>query len=380
MPSVVGIEGFVHDEFDAVYGASARNFTERGELGAAVAVYVDGDPVVDLWGGVSIEDGGPSGPWDRDTLVCMFSVNKSVIALCAHLLADQGALEYDNPVAHYWPEFAQAGKQAMTVRQLLGGLGALVFPDQVPDGKVFDWEAVVEGLARQEPAWPIGSSGAYHASTYGHLVGELVRRVSGKTPDVYFRKEIAEPMGIDYWFAVPSGQETRVSDILPSPLGIEKTETFTRTWLRILPYPDLIGVVNDPRYSSEIMPSGFGRGNARAIAKLYAALSLGGTANGFTLLSPEALQEATTLQWQGECGLTGRRLRSAMGFLLNCPPYMPAGPNAAAFGHPGAGGSLGFADPDRRLSFAYCTNLMTAEDGVGDRCEGLVEATFVSTR
>lgn len=152
MESNVHVDGFADDGFDRVRSVFVDNFTERDEVGAAVAVYFDGEPVVDLWGGVTIEDGEPNGPWERDTLVCMASVNKGLAAICAHRLVDQGELDYDEPVAHYWPEFAQAGKEDVTVRQLIGGWAALIFPDEVPDGKAFDWEAMVDGLAKQEPA------------------------------------------------------------------------------------------------------------------------------------------------------------------------------------------------------------------------------------
>lgn len=377
-PAEPGVEGFSDERFDGVRSVFMENFTERGEVGAAVAVYLDGEPVVDLWGGDTVRNGERAGPWERDTLVCMFSVNKSVTALCAHRLADQGKLDYDKPVAHYWPEFAQAGKEDVTVRQLMGGLAALVYPDGVPDGKAFDWDAMIDGLAETAPAWPVGAQGAYHASTYGHLVGELVRRTSGQMPDDYFRKEIAEPFGIDYWFSVPAAERHRVSEVLPNPgsVAAKATDTLVRSWLRILPQPDILGLMNGSEHGHEVMPSAFGRGNARAIGKVYAALSMGGTLDGVTIMSPETLKKATTLQWEGKCGLTDRELRGAIGFFLNAPDYLPAGPNKNAFGHFGAGGAIGIADPERRLAFSYCTNYMCAGEDVGDRCKALIDAVF----
>lgn len=380
----VDIDGFVHDDFARVQSTFAKNFTERDEVGSAVAVYLEGEPVVDLWGGVTVHDGERNGPWERDTLVCMFSVNKSMTAICAHRLADQGKLDYDKPVAHYWPEFAQAGKDGVTVRQLMGGLAALVYPDEVPDGRAFDWEAMVDGLAETAPAWPVGTKGAYHTSTYGHLVGELVRRITGQMPDDYFRTEIADPLGIDYWFSVPEAQRHRVSEILPNPdslaakLAEDTVQAFARAW-RIAPHPNIVGLVNDPQYGHEVMPSAWGKGNARAVGKLFAALSIGGTLDGYTVVSPETLKEATTLQWEGVDFPEGvREVRYAMGVFLNSPPHLPMGPNMNAFGAPGAGGALGFADPDRRLAFSYCTGFMTAGQGVGDRCEALIDATIAS--
>lgn len=379
-----GIDGFVHSDFDRVRSAFAENFVERGEVGAAMAVYVGGDPAVDLWGGVTVRDGELNGPWKRDTLVCMFSVNKGVTAICGHRLADQGKLDYDKRVADYWPEFAQAGKSEITVRQLMGGMAALVYPDEVPDGAGFDWHSTVDGLARTAPAWPVGTQGAYHGSTYGHLVGELIRRITGKMPDEYFRAEIADPLGMDYWFSVPPAERHRISEVLPNPESLAATvaesmrEKLVRAWGRILPSPDIIGVMNDPRYAHEVMPSAWGKGNARAIGKLYAALSLDGTIDGYRVISPKTLKEATTLQWEGVDPVTDRDHRYAMGLFLNTPGYLPLGPNMHAFGHPGAGGSLGFADPDRQLAFSYSTNFMAAGEGLGDRCEALIDAVFAS--
>lgn len=384
MTSATDTGGFVHDDFDNVRSVFTENFTGRGEVGASVAVYMEGDPVVDLWAGETVKEGVRSGPWDRDTLVCMFSVNKGVTAICGHRLVDQGKLEYEKKVAHYWPEFAQAGKEEITVRQLMGGMGALVYPDEVPDGMGFDWDAMVGGLARTAPAWPVGTQGAYHGSTYGHLVGELIRRITGQKPDEYFRNEIADPLGLDYWFSVPPAERHRISEVLPNPESLAAQveegalKKVIRAWGRILPSLDIIGLTNDPQYAHEVMPSAWGKGNARAIGKLYAALSLGGTLDGYTVLSNETLNKATTLQWEGIDPVTDRDHRYAMGLFLNTPGYLPLGPNMDAFGHPGASGCLGFADPDRHLAFGYSTNFMTAGEGIGDRCEALIEAVFSS--
>ncbi len=376
------VGGQTEPRFDRIREVFAENFATRGEIGASVAVFLDGEPVVDLWGGRVVQNGEAAGPWERDTIVGMMSVNKGVTAICGHRLVDQGLLDYEKPVAHYWPEFAQAGKERVTVGQVMGGLAALVFPDEVPDGKVFDWEAMVTGIAKQAPSWPVGTKGAYHSSTYGHLVGEIVRRISGLPPEDYFRTEIADPMGLDYWFTVPPSERHRVSEILPNPESVAANaiaaggnNNIGRAW-RILPRPDVTGVLNDPRYAGVVMPSGWGRGNARAIGKLFAALSVGGELDGFKIMSPETLKGATALQWNEACGLTDRPYRYAMGLFLNSPGYMPMGPNMSAFGHAGAGGSLGFADPDKRLAFSYSPNFMCSGAGVGDRCEALIDATY----
>lgn len=379
----IEIHGHCDAAFGAVKDAFARNFAQRGEVGAGVAIYQDGEPVVDLWGGRIARDGKPDGPWQSDTLVQMMSVNKALTALCAHILVERGQLDFAKPVAAYWPEFAQAGKENITVGQLVGGMAALVYPDAVPDGAAFDWTVMATGLAAQAPNWPPGTRGAYHSSTYGNLVGEVVRRVSGRLPGVFFREEVAERFGIDYWFGLPVSEQHRLSDVLNNPESVTATaiaqgptNPLGRAW-HILPVPNLFAPLDAETITRE-MPSAFGRGNARAVARLYGILARGGSLDGKHLVSEETIARMRTLQWQGNCGLTGRDFRYAMGFFLNTPGLVPLGPNPNAFGQPGAGGSLGFADPERRLGFSYCTNYMCAGAGLGDRCEALIEATFAN--
>lgn len=377
------IEGFAKPAFAKVKDTFAKNFAERGEVGAAVAVYLDGEPVVDLWGGRTAKGLDPDAPWQRDTLVRMMSVNKGVTAICAHMLADRGLLDFGRPVAFYWPEFAQAGKERITVGQLVSGMAAMVYPDAVPDGAAFDWNEMVKGLSAQAPIWEPGTKGAYHSSTYGHLVGEVIHRITGKLPGVFFREEIGEPLGIDYWFSVPPSEHHRVSDILPNPDSVTGSAISAggdtplgRAW-RVLPKSSIYGR-NEPINLNNEMPSGYGRGNARAIGKLFAALSVGGTLDGVKIMSPAAIDRMTTLQWDSICGLTGRHFRYAMGLFLSTPVFAYLGPHPDIFGHPGAGGSVGLARCSQRVSFSYSTNFMCAGAGLGERCEPLIEATFAS--
>jgi CubicO group peptidase (beta-lactamase class C family) len=375
------VSGYCRADFERLRAVFEDNFAVRGEIGGAVAIYVDGECVVDLWGGRMVKDQTPAAPWQRDTIVRMMSINKCMTALCAHLLVDRGELDLDEPVARYWPEFAAAGKAAITVAQLMSGMAAIVYPDEVPSGQAFDWNVMVEGLARQAPNWQPGTRGAYHSATYGHLIGELVRRITGDRPSAFFRREIAEPFGIDYWFRVPPSEQHRVSEVLSHPdsttysaIAQGRVTKLGRAW-HIL--PSLVPADRDrPEILDIEMPSGFGRGNARAISKLFGILATGGSLNGRVLLSPAAIRTMTTLRWDDVCGLTDRRYRYGMGMFLNTPGLVPMGPNPEAFGHPGAGGAIGFADPQRRLSFSYCTSFMCEGAGVGGRCGALIEATF----
>lgn len=375
--------GVCHEAFARVRDIFQENFEHRGEVGAAVAIYLDGACVVDLWGGRMLKDQQLSAPWQADTIIRMMSINKAMTALCAHRLADQGLLDYEAPVAAYWPEFAQAGKARITVRELMSGLAALVYPDAVPSGSAYDWDRVVEGLARQTPNWEPGTLGAYHSSTYGHLVGEVVRRISGRRPGAFFRDEIAGPFDIDYHFRVEPQDRARVSEVLSNPGSTTYTaiargsETkLGRAW-RIL--PDLDPAARDRPEALDVeMPSGFGRGNARAIARLFSILGQGGQVAGRQLVSERAIREMSTLSWTNVCPLTDRSYRYGMGMFLNTPGLVPMGPNPDAFGHPGAGGAIGFCDPVRGLAFSYCTAFMCEGAGVGERCDALITAAFDS--
>ena len=202
-------QGMVEPRFAAVQEEFERNFAERGEVGASVCVTVNGETVVDLWGGIA--DPETQAPWNKDTIVFVWSCTKGATALCAHILAARG-IELDAPVAQYWPEFAKGGKDGVTVRMVLNhqaGLPALREP--IPENGLCDWDAVVEALAAMEPLWEPGTRHGYHALVFGHLVGEVLRRVTGDSLGTIFRTEVAEPLGLDFWIGLPEEQEPRVA-------------------------------------------------------------------------------------------------------------------------------------------------------------------------
>ncbi len=368
------VHGFAEDRFSAVREAFAANFRERGEVGAAVSVYLNGRPVVDLWGGYA--DAFRSQPWQEDTIVCMMSVSKAMVAICAHILIDRGELELAAPVAQYWPEFAQAGKEAITVDCLISHLAALVFPDAVPQNAMPNWEAVIKGLAAQQPAWAPCTRGAYHSSTFGHLVGELVRRVSGMPLTTFFSKEVTGPLNADFSFGVPPEQAEHVATFLDNPetastrqIANETGSPLSRAWR---PLPRVVDVFNSPMWRTSVLPSANGHGNARAAARILAAVI--GPVDGVRLLSPQAVDVLREERWFETCGLTGRHYRFGRGFALNNPRYHPMGRNPRAFGHAGVGGSYAFADPEAGLSFGYSMNYPASGDNIGDRPRALVDA------
>ena len=373
--------GDVAPGFERVRSIFRENFAARGELGAAVAVWLDGKPVVDLWGGW--QDPRHAVPWQRDTIVCMMSVCKGIAALCALKLVEQGRLDLAAPVARYWPEFAAGGKAAVTVRQLLAHHAGLIYPDLAPPGSFFDLPAMTAAMAAQPPEWPPGTQGAYHSATYGILVGELVRRAGGRRIDHVLREEITGPLGLDYHYGLPEGDEPRVAEVVPNAGSTTMQQRFDpttkagRAWRPLK--TDEPSMFNDVRFRRGPVPEGsslYGHGNARAVGRLFAALARGGEIDGVRIFRPETVALLATQVWSGVCGLTGRDFRMALGLFLNSPVYMPMGPNPAAFGHAGAGGALGFADPGRRLGFAYSPNQMCAGAGVGERCEALIEAVY----
>lgn len=373
------VAGFCAPRFQGMQDAFMKNLSGRGEVGAAVCVYLDGEKVVDLWGGYV--DEARTTPWQEDTIVCMMSVTKGMLALCVHTLVEEGKLDLEEKVAAYWPEFAQAGKGDISVRQLVSHLAGLIYPDLAPAQSLLNWDVMVDALARQKPEWEPGTQGAYHSSTYGHLLGELVRRVSGKTFPQILAERITGPLGMDYHVGMSEEQQRRVADVIVNPdsvtaSSVARLETkLGRAW-RVRPTPPEGHYYNwKPVREAEIGSSN-GHGNARAVARLYAALARGGEIDGVRVLREDTIRSIRQEQWRGVCGMTDRTFGMGVGLFLNAPTYFPIGPNPNSFGHPGAGGAVGFADPDARISFSYCANFMCSGAALGERCDALIQSLY----
>ena len=358
----IEIHGRCDSRFDPVRAAFARHFADGLEVGAALAVTIEGEPLVDLWAGHA--DAARSRPWERDTIVNTFSCTKGMAALCAHMLVDRGALDVEAPVARYWPEFAQAGKEGVLVRHVLShtaGLPAVREP--LPEGALYDWPAMTAALERQEPWWEPGARQGYHQRTYGFLVGEIVRRIDGRSLGAFFREEVAEPLGADYHIGLPEEHEPRVAELVPipgmkgvTPSRIGDPESFPVLAARN-PWLDR-DAPNTRAYRAAEIPSSNGAGDARAFARIYGALALGGELAGVRLLSPATIAAAAVEQTRtAEDVVTGTPMRYGLGFGLHIEERGDAnGPRS--FGHGGAGGSWGYADPDARLGFGYVMNQM----------------------
>lgn len=384
----VDIQGRCAPAFSRVRQAFEENFRSRQEVGAGVCVTVEGETVVDLWAGHA--DQARTRPWTRDTIANVYSTTKGMTALCAQQLVDRGRLDLDAPVARYWPEFAAAGKAEMPVRWLLShraGLAAVREP--LPPEALYDWDAMCRALAAEVPWWEPGTDHGYHAITFGWLVGEVVHRIDGRSLGTYFREEIAEPLGADFHIGLPDAEHGRVAELSPIPppeagegldlaaaLANEPEGLLARAFLNP---PSILLGPNTPEWRRAEIPGANGHANARAVARVYAALACGGELDGVRVLSPEGIDRC---RHEESCGLDRVlriRTRIGQGFILSQDaPLAAFGPNEGAFGHPGAGGSVGFADPAARVSFGYVMNRLGPHILLDPRADALIDAVYAS--
>ena len=380
MATAAEVHGTCEPAFAAVAEAFAVNFARHEEVGAAVCVYHQGRPVVDLWGGLADRDVGL--PWQRDTLQLVFSTTKGMAATCVHLLVERGELDLDALVARYWPEFAAQGKGDIPLRWVMSheaGLAAVTGEMTMDD--VLGWHGVVEAIAAQAPVWEPGTAHGYHARSYGWILGEVVRRVSGRSLGRFFAEEIAGPFGLDFFIGLPDVELGRVAHLYPPVI-----DPATKEVMDAFMGPDtLLGQVisgpsglfgyddtwNRPDVLAAEMPSSNGVGTARAVARMYAALI--GDIDGRRLLDAATVARATEVQVSGPDKVIGMPMSFGLGYMT--PP--PAGP-PGSFGHAGAGGSLGIADPSTGWSLGYVMNQMQLGVTGDARSTGLVDAVVAS--
>lgn len=375
--SRVAIHGFAQAGFEAVRDAFADNFSRRHELGAACCIYKDGEKVVDLWGGIRNKATGEA--WEEDTMVLVFSTTKGLAAMAMALAHSRGWLDYEQRVCTYWPEFAQAGKDKVTVRQLLSHqAGLFAFGEPVDKSVVADLDRLAIVLARQRPAWEPGSRQAYHAITLGFFEGELLRRVDPQHRSLgrFFQDEIASPLGLDFYIRLPESIPTsrlavlekrnpvRALVGLPFRLMLASMNPRSAIYRALMVNPGSWVSLDDERvYARNLeVPSGGGVGTARAIARAYSVFATGGRELG---LRPETLHALSAPAIPSEHGFYDEGLKGeiqfSLGFTKPCPNW-PFG-HEGAFGSPGAGGSLGFADPQAGMAYAYVTNRMGGVTG-----------------
>ena len=385
--------GRVAGQFDARFKSVAErfaaNFSELGEVGASVCITLNGETVLDLWGGRVVPDAPAA--WNADTVSIVFSSTKGATALCAHILADRGLLDLNAPVANYWPEFARHGKEKVTVRMMLDhSAGVPVIREPLEKGDVNNWDLMCDKLANQAPFWEPGERHGYHALTFGWTVGELVRRVSGKSLGTFFRDEVAKPLGLDFWIGTPELIESRVSPVIQfKPEKGAPLLAFAQLALADRQSIPGLFIFNDGGFNpnrrdchaAEIGGAN-GMTNARGLAGMYAPLANGGTARGVKLVSADTVARMGQVSMATHMDQTLLApTRFALGYMksMDNRPLTNMGNmilTERAFGHVGAGGSIGFADPSCGLSFGYTMNKMGEGILLNARGQGLVDATY----
>ncbi|MBI4305156.1 MAG: beta-lactamase family protein [Chloroflexi bacterium] len=335
------------------------------ELGLQVAAYLRGKLVVDTWAGVADEKTGRK--VDGDTLFTSWSTTKGWVATCVHILADRKNLGYDEPIARYWPEFAAKGKEKATVQHALTHMtGVPQMPEKATPEMMCDWDAMCRAIASHAPLWAPGTKTGYHAWTYGWILGEIVRRVDGRPIAQFAREEICKPLGIrDFYLGIPDGVEARVATLRHGPKPVDAPE-FAPDSANAMAMPSHLtsaDVVNRPDIRRASVPGGGGIMNARAIARHYAMLAEGGSLDGVWLLSKGTIDKARTLQTDDVDVVLERRVRKGLGYFLSGPVdvggVIAMSSKTGAFGHPGLGGSIGFADPESRFAFGLTKTLLT---------------------
>ncbi len=391
------VHGTVAPGFEPVRDAFVANFDQGLEVGAAFAAYHRGRKVVDLWGGVADRDRGT--PWAEDSVILVFSTTKGATAVCANILAERGLLDVDAPVATYWPEFAANGKADIPVAQLLCHQAGLAWLDgPLTLEQTCAWTPVTEALAAEPPHWAPGTAHGYHATTYGWLVGEVVRRIDGRSLGTFFHEEVAAPLGLDFWIGTPEAVEPRVARLisfgLPAAPGADgdggDTEGFGGLMALLGPDSMIVKALGTPRgafadpdvwnsrqvRAAEI-PAANGVTDARSLARMYAALV--GEVDGVRLLGAEQLSRAITQRTSGpNIVLMDLDIQFGLGFMVPSSIITLGEAQGATrgFGHFGAGGSAGWADPDAELGFGYIMNRMDIGLAGDLRSSNLINATY----
>lgn len=393
------IGGAVEPGFEGVADAFRANFEQHGDVGAATAVYVDGRKVVDLWGGLADREAGT--PYTEDTLQLVFSTTKGATAACANLLAQRGDLDMDAPVGEYWPEFKAAGKAEIPVRWLMCHKAGLPYVDTTLTlEEALSWEPMIRALEAQAPVWEPGTAHGYHATTYGWLVGEVVKRISGKSLGTFWQEEIAGPLGLEFWIGLPDEQQHRVAPLIQWSLlggGSDDSAAFQDPELKKLfdefVGPDTLlgkalgapngaisnaeGGFNNPAVRAAEIPAANGVTNARSLARFYAGLT-GTVVDGpaAPILGAEQVAAASELQTHGADKCLMFETTFGLGYFV-ASPFAPYG-GPRSFGHSGAGGSVGFTDPENGIGFGYVMNKMGVTLNGDPRSSGLVKAVYAA--
>ena len=372
------VQGVTQDRYAAVREVFEANLATGEDVGASFCATVEGETVVDLWGGWA--DGAKTRPWERDTIINVYSTTKTMTALTALLVADRGELDFDAPVAKYWPEFAANGKAGVKVSHLMSHAAGLSgWKEPLVTEDLYDWEKMTSLLAAQAPYWEPGTAPGYHALTQGYLVGEVVRRITGKSLGTVFREEIAGPLGADFHIGLPASEDARVAELIPPPpggaIGDANGQTELQANMSNNPGIDVSATKTRGWRGAEI-PAAGGTGNARSVAEIHAILANGGVAKGRRFLSEAGCRKALELQIEGQDLILASPARYGMGFGLAGGVMPFPNPNSIYWG--GYGGSLILIDMDARTTFGYVMNKMQGTTQGDMRGLGLAMAMWTA--
>lgn len=378
MTNAVKINGFCEKRFEPVKEAFAKNFKEGLEVGASFAVTLNGKFIIDIWGGHA--DAAQTRPWEKDTIVNVFSTTKVMTTICTLMLVDRGLIDLDAPVAKYWPEFAQGGKETLPVRYLLSHTAGLAGFDKIIRAKkLYDWDLIVALLASQKPWWEPGTKSGYHTVTFGYLLGELVRRVTGKTLGTFFKEEVAVPLKADFHIGLPEEYDYRVGDLIPPPtielsqLSVIDPKSIA---MRSLTNPIInVEYTKTREWRAAEIPAANGHGNARSVARITAALACGGELDNVRLLSLDMIEKSIEEQSYNTDLVLNTPIRFGLGWGLPSKE-VPVSPNKRAFYWGGYGGSVNIIDLDAKVSFAYVMNKMVASLTADPRSERLIKSFY----
>jgi len=380
--SAFKIEGFCEERFERVKKAFERNFKEGLDVGASFAATLNGDYVIDIWGGYA--DAKKTKLWEKNTIANVYSTTKLMTALCTLMCVDRGLLNLDDPVSKYWPEFAQNGKEGITVKHLLSHTSGLAgFEEKIHYKTLYDWDKIISLLSAQKPWWTPGTKSGYHSLTHGFLLGELVRRVTGKSLGTFFREEVAEPLKADFHIGMPEVHDSRVAELIPPPpldlkdLGNVDPNSIP---IKVLMNPIISPKLTKTReWCNAEIPAANGQGNARSVARIASILSCGGEYNNFKLLSSNILEQSIQEQSYGMDLVLGLPIRFGLGWGLTSKE-MPLGPNPRTFFWGGWGGSMVIIDLDARLSIAFVMNKMVSTTTGDPRTIRLISAIYRSLK
>jgi CubicO group peptidase (beta-lactamase class C family) len=376
----MAVQGYCDEKFTEVAAEFEKNFSQRGDVGASFSLTVEGESVIDIWGGFADRD--CVRPWEENTLVNVYSTTKTMTFLVCLMLADQGKLDLNAPVSRYWPEFGQNGKQQVRVKHLLSHSAGLpgfsrVFQPQ----DLFNWQLTVEDLAAQAPWWEPGTASGYHAVTQGQLLGEVVRRITGKSFGSYFKETVADVLDIDFHVGIDRENFERIASLIPATDAPNFTD-FDPASIAIRALSSVAlpkGITDTVEWRCAEIPAANGHGNARSIVKAQSAMANNGIAFGKQLLSQESVAAALEEQTSGIDKVLSMPLRFGMGYALPSD-VMPKGPGAKTLWWAGLGGSIVIVDTDSRLCMSYVMNQMKNAIVGDERSGSLISAVYGSLR